>query len=829
APKEPPLAFSFNGPGGRLSFEGWAGERTTANPLRGHVSIATHDLPEFVRSVTLLVGASPVRLNKTLPGEVETSAQVVLAEQHLALDLFKLRTAGEQVEGALQVQWDAGITVAGRLATGSLDADRWIERLHGRPLVLPPESPGSASADDEPVLRLQLAVEAARVRYRKDLVQDVSGAFRIDNGAFRLLELRAILPGDFRVHRKAGFEGDEVHPGYDGVIEVDGRDLRRTMKWIGIDTSAVPSDRLRTLRVSGKTRPVKGFVHVEEATFALDGQSGTIAADVALSLPTVIVARLSMPLLDLDAYRLGAAELERMMPAARAAEAAPGIEPPLFDFSVAIDEVNFRGQPARAVDARVLLRGNLLTLKRVGVGALLGAHLEIAGTIDQFGTVPRLDLAWRGILPDADRMLDYAGLPRFINGRIGPAQIAGKASGTLRDVVLSELSLGMLDATIDAAGKVSFGETLRYDFSHWSLASPDIGVLAAVASGTPRRSLGEFRASGVFHGDDKQAAFRGNLELDGMPLSGDLSSTLGSRPRIAASLRAPSGLRLDRWLPAAPQVGAAHAVHAWARGPEPARSSVELDGLRGFDGTLSLSTPAVEWGPYTLRDVDLSASLQHGVLQVDRLTGHLVGAQVSLDGSIDARGPAPAISLHGSLRDLDVSRTIAFAHTANDFGSDDLAVALDGKMTLEDFVLESTGQTVEALMLSARGRGQTTAQLRSAVTRGSLSLATLATGIGRLFSTEMGFASVVIDKFVGQWIATRGQLEIGDGVLTLREHTLQGPGATAYVTSRIDFTAATLDTSIQLDNGPTGRIDYNMSLSGPLASPRLRAEPTPGR
>ena len=49
----------------------------------------------------------------------------------------------------------------------------------------------------------------------------------------------------------------------------------------------------------------------------------------------------------------------------------------------------------------MLLRGNLLTLKHVGVGALLGAHLEIAGTVDQFGSFPRLDLTWRGVLPDA--------------------------------------------------------------------------------------------------------------------------------------------------------------------------------------------------------------------------------------------------------------------------------------------------------------------------------------------------------------------------------------------------------------------------------------------
>ncbi len=828
ASDKPPLAFSFIAPGGRLSFDGWAGERTAAEPLHGRVSIAAGYLPEFLRSVSLLLGVSPVRINEAVLGEIETSADVRLAEQHATLEHFRFRAAGEQVDGSLHVAWDNGASVTGRLAAESIDADRWIERLHGRPLLLP-RSDGEPAAEDEPELKLELAVEAATVRYRHGAVRDVAGAFRIEHDNFRLLELRAVLPGDFRIHRKAGFEGDQVHPGFDGVIEIDGRDLRQTMKWIGIDTSAVPADRLRTLQVTGKTRPGKGFVHLEEATFALDDQTGTIAADVALSIPTVIVGRLRMPRLDLDAYRLSRAELERLMPSLPAPSEGPGIEPPLFDLGISIDEVKYRGEPAREVDARVLLRGNLLTLKRVGVGALLGAHLEISGTVDQFGSSPRLDLAWRGVLPDADRMLTYAGLPHFIHGRIGAAQIAGKAAGTLGDIALSNLSLAMLDTTIAASGKVSFGETLRFDFPRWSLASPEIGTFVAVAAGTARRTLGAFRASGSFRGDTRQVSFRGNLTTDGMPLSGDISSTLDTRPRVAISLQAPSGLSLDRWLPAAPQSGAAHTAHAWARGPEPARSSVGLEGLKGFDGTLSLSTPSVQWGPYALRDVGLSARLQQGVLEIDRLAGILEGATVALSGSIDARGAAPALALRGNLRDIDVSRTIAFAHTANDFGSDDLAVALEGKLNLEDFEFQSEGDTFEAHMLSARGSGRTTAQLRSVVTRGSLSLATIATGVGSLFSTEMGFASAVIDNFIGKWIATRGQLEIAGGVLTLREHTLQGPGATAYVTSRIDLATGHLDTSIQLDDGTTGAIDYNMSLSGPLRSPKLRALPNRGR
>ena len=159
----------------------------------------------------------------------------------------------------------------------------------------------AAPAAPPPALRLQLTVEAGAVRYRRDFVRDLVVAFSFEDQAFHLREARAVLPGDFRLHRKVGFEGDETHPGYDGVIEVNGLHLRETLKWIGIDIAGVPADRLQTLRLNGRTRPVKGVVHVAGATFSLDDQAGTVTADIALAIPTVIGARLRMPQLDLDA------------------------------------------------------------------------------------------------------------------------------------------------------------------------------------------------------------------------------------------------------------------------------------------------------------------------------------------------------------------------------------------------------------------------------------------------------------------------------------------------------------------------------------------------
>ena len=824
----PPVDLIIGLPGGRMNFRGWPGHRSDDDPLRGHLAVEASFLPEFVESVSLVLGHPPLRVNEAVLKRVEASGDVLLDSRHLTIDALSVAAEGERIRGNLQIAVEDAISMNGRLSAASVDADRWLERLRDRPLLVPSSRIASAApAAPPPALRLQLTVEAGAVRYRRDIVRDLVVAFSFEDQAFHLREARAVLPGDFRLHRKVGFEGDETHPGYDGVIEVNGLHLRETLKWIGIDIAGVPADRLQTLRLNGRTRPVKGVVHVADAAFSLDDQAGTVTADIALAIPTIIGARLRMPQLDLDAYRLTAEALSGLVPPAPApSDAASGeIEPPLFDITAALDQVIYRGAPARKVDAHVEIRGNRLSLRHVGIGALLGAQLEIAGSVDDYGTAPRFDLTWRGTLPDTDRMLDYAGLPRFTHGAIGAARLSGRAAGTLREASLSGFSLDMLGTTITASGRVAFGDDLRFDFPQWSLATPDIGRLVAVAVGSPYRPMVEIQASGVFRGDAREATFRGDLSIGGMPLSGELSSTLDGRPRIAASLQARQELRLDRWLPAAPASGAAEAVQAWATRATPERVADWPSVLKGFDGTISLTAPAIAWGPYTMSDFAFGARLQNARLGVERLSGTLEGAAVSFSGTIDATRSPVALSLDGSLRDINVPRAIAIAHTANDFGTDDLAVAIQGRLSFLDLALRAEGETLEAMLLTASGGGRSEGEIRPVVTRGSLSLATFAAGIGSLFSTQMGFASAVIDNFIDRWIATRGAIEIVDGVITLREHTLHTPGATAYVTSHIDTRTGMLDTLIDLDSGKPGNVDYSMSLRGPLRAPTLGVEP----
>ena len=80
----PPVDLIIGLPGGRMNFRGWPGHRSDDDPLRGHLAVEASFLPEFVESMSLVLGRSPLRVNEAVLKRVEASGDVLL-EQALAL------------------------------------------------------------------------------------------------------------------------------------------------------------------------------------------------------------------------------------------------------------------------------------------------------------------------------------------------------------------------------------------------------------------------------------------------------------------------------------------------------------------------------------------------------------------------------------------------------------------------------------------------------------------------------------------------------------------------------------------------------------------------
>ena len=824
----PPVSVHADLPGGHLAFEGWTGHRSTDDPLRGRMSATSTSPATFIGSLAQMMGRPPLRLEELPLKRVEVSGDVTHDGQRFSIKGMTLQIDGVQVSGSLDISAGDTVELSGRLSVPRLDADHWITHLRAHPLT--PRAgglPGGATA--MPLPRVDLVVQVGETRYRQDIIRDLLVAFKLDGAGFHVREVIAVLPGDCHLYYRVD-QGGQVLANSPDRVEIHAHRLRDTLRWIGIDTAGVPAHRLQRLRFEGRTHVFEGAIQVSDATFALDDQSGTGTARASLAIPTTISARIDLPRFDLDSYRLTEQALRRMIPspAKRPDNPVDAIAPPVIDISLNVGQVTYRGEPVHDIDAQVVIQGNRLALEHVGVGNLFGARLEISGSVDDFATSPRFELGWRGVLPDVDRVLDYAGLPRFARGRIGAGQTSGRAIGTLGEVELSAFSVDMLDAKIAAEGRASFGEELRFDFPRWSLVTTDIGVIAAVASGTAHWPVGALSATGSFCGDAQRAAFQGDITLNGTKLSGNLASTLAPHPTVSVALEAHQTLRLDRWLPQPPLSGAAHSLRGWTARAASEGEPAWLAALRSLNGDLSLTAPALAWGPYEMTGFALLARLKDGQLAVERFAGSLGGATVQLSGSVDTQQVPAALSVDGELRDIDVSRIIAVAHTKNDFGTDDLAVALHGKISLAGMALRARGATLDAALQSLSGKARTTGEIRPVITRGSLSLASLATGIGSLFSSEMGFASAIIENFIDRQVSSRGALEVGDGIVYLRDYLLEGEKAKAVIHGHVDPLNKAVDTRIELNN-KDGSIDYSMSLRGPLRAPTLQREPLRGR
>jgi hypothetical protein len=441
-------------------------------------------------------------------------------------------------------------------------------------------------------------------------------------------------------------------------------------------------------------------------------------------------------------------------------------------------------------------------------------------------------------MPDADKVIDYAGLPTFINGKIGAASASGGVAGTMDAVTLRGASATLLGATLKATGALALGQNFRFDFSSFALQTQDASRLLSVATGRPGASTGAIDANGTFKGDGQRASFDGNLTAVGTPMAGHLDATLGKRPNITANLRIPGTLDFDHWLgvaagppPSAPVQPAAAAAPAAAPpvaaavpvGPPRVATGkpIDLSALRSFDATLTLETSAVAVASLKVTYADMQASLQNGVFKIAKLTGQFYGGAVDFNGAIDATKEELALDLQGSLQGIYLGEMLRGTAGTNNFGNKDLMISVDGKISIMNIALKGSGTSPEQIRNSLSGGGQVSGYVYPAVIGGSLSLASFATGVGSIFSTEMGLASAALAGFINYQSPISGQLVLAGDTVTLQNHTVQGQNAVALITSKNSVTAATTDTTIALDKNKNGQTDYVVTLKGPLASPTV--------
>ncbi len=479
-----------------------------------------------------------------------------------------------------------------------------------------------------------------------------------------------------------------------------------------------------------------------------------------------------------------------------------------------------------------------MRVSAVKVGDLLGGKIDARGSVSALASRPRFDVTFTASFPDADKVAAYAGLPWFANGRIGAVSASGGLSGSVDSLALRDVNVTMLGVAAHASGTLGLAPSFHFEFPTFDLRAADLGPLIAVASGQPASGpVGALAVTGAFRGDAGRAGFDGTLQVMGASLAGTVDATLGQRPNITAKLRLPAPLDLNATLglppraaaPASgsgPQAAPSAAAPAPAPPPAPAPQApsggdrpINVAALRAVDATLSFEAPSIQVDVLKLDDLGLEATLRNGLLTVGRFAAGLYGGSVELGGTVDATRDGLGVDLKGNLRGVDLGQLLKGTTGRNAFGNEHLMLAVDGKVDITDLVLQGRGGSVEELRAALTGNGRVGGHLDASVASGSLGLASFATGVGSIFSTEMGFGSAMLAGFVNHQSLLAGDLGLANNVVSLRKQTIRGNNALASIDGDFNLREGVTDTTVRLDVGATSTIDYVFTVKGPLSAP----------
>ena len=288
----------------------------------------------------------------------------------------------------------------------------------------------------------------------------------------------------------------------------------------------------------------------------------------------------------------------------------------------------------------------------------------VSGTL-QLGGDQRLQLALQSQAPSGN--FERIALPQLqleIDGRVGTSQLRGNGQATLR-----------LEPAPWAAAIDDLHLQLQVD-------DPALPPLQLALNGKAR--LSEQAGSSQAQGTINDQRFEARIEAD----------LAGARPRLDVDASFAT-LDLNRFVALGNPAGPA---------PAPTAMAVNLQPLRWADGRLQLQVARLLRPPYRVDALELRASVDDGVLDLQRLTGHAWGGRFDASGSANAADSRLALRLRAD----DVDMRAMLADTTGYDG-------LRGRARI-DADLHSRGGTVGALRGALGGRLGLT--LRPAALRG---------------------------------------------------------------------------------------------------------------
>lgn len=295
---------------------------------------------------------------------------------------------------------------------------------------------------------------------------------------------------------------------------------------------------------------------------------------------------------------------------------------------------------------------------------------------------------------------------------------------TVRDIRLQMEQDENHRATVDFSGRVNrdqrdlalnfsatvqggdYPHSLKADFSQlsWQLRGAELPPDGINGQGSLQASWQE---------DSKTLRFDNlNLMASGSTLTGNGSVVLGDRPDWSLDLHATT-LNLDSLLASSSPATDSSASQQGQSQTRPLRPVIadsdereDYQSLRGFTGRMALSADQLQWRGLNFTQVQSEISNQQGLLTVSKMQGNLDGGQLSLPGTLDARGDTPQAMFQPALQNVEIGSLIkAFNYS----------LSLTGKLSLTG---EFSGARIDADDFRRRWQGQAQIQMTDTRTEG---------------------------------------------------------------------------------------------------------------
>ncbi|MEI6204052.1 MAG: AsmA family protein, partial [Enhydrobacter sp.] len=448
---------------GKFGFKGTLSELGPNARLGGVATVSTDSLTGFIATLMGLAGQPVPALPPLLAGKFSFDGSVEASQTEFVARDFKTVLGDSAASGAVTVKLKPALVIDGKMTSSKLDLDKTLAGLQqpaAKTAATKTAAPTPAAAGKSTSMldgvTAKFALDIGEVTYNKQAIRNVALEIDARGGAVAVPRLNATLPGDMVLQAKSTMAGDPARPTVSGDFSLTGPKLRETLKWLDVDVSSVPANKLAAVSLKGRMASSNGNVQVTDAAFQLDDLKGTGGVLVTFSVPLSVVTHLEIDTLDVDSFLPKPGDAKKAAPASKpaAAAAAPAdVAGPSVGLKLKIAKVLYNKETISGVDVDVALQGSTLKLNQADVSNLGGARLALRGSVGNFSApAPRPDIAFNFEAPDIDKVLKIFG---GLATGLGRVTASGGVAGTQELMNLRDLTIASGGDTVKMTGVIS--------------------------------------------------------------------------------------------------------------------------------------------------------------------------------------------------------------------------------------------------------------------------------------------------------------------------------------------------------------------------------------